>query len=423
MDQITVAPMEKTTGGKRRKKLWNISRAYHCSIIGICLCRSELRRLSRKRVFTIEPDSTDYQIHSALVSAAGIKSEKSKTLQRIFEKKFRPAVAQFSKASSDEELKRLWNQYVNDGAIANAYWAIMTHHSASQEFVFSVYGEVHMLGHDFFRNFKRDKQLLTESNNQLELLQQVLVSERLHHLEEKKSIDRERNTLDADRQKALLIAKENTELKNRIAQYQNERKEQHMGTLKQQVEKLQQNNAALNDKLNTVTVELQESRDLLALETYSSKTLEGRNTTLNQEKQELLQEIVSLETTLLFKMTTDAECTTCKDQNTDLCPGPDLCGKTILYVGGQHKMIPRYRQLVEKYGGAFAHHDGGKEASKAVLPKMLTRADAVVCPVDCVSHDACKRVKTICKRYQKPFVMMRSSGLSSLAKGLEGIVQ
>lgn len=54
---------------------------------------------------------------------------------------------------------------------------------------------------------------------------------------------------------------------------------------------------------------------------------------------------------------------------------------------------------------------------------MLTTADAVLCPVDCVSHDACNGVKKMCKRFQKPFVLMRSAGLSSLAKGLSDIVQ
>jgi hypothetical protein len=113
----------------------------------------------------------------------------------------------------------------------------------------------------------------------------------------------------------------------------------------------------------------------------------------------------------------------CGDFANGSCKGPDLCGKTVLYVGGQHSMVPQYRQLVEQYGGNFMHHDGGRENSRQLLPKMLCGADAVFCPVDCVSHDACKRVKKICKRYSKPFVMMRSSGLSSLAKGLGTITQ
>lgn len=114
-------------------------------------------------------------------------------------------------------------------------------------------------------------------------------------------------------------------------------------------------------------------------------------------------------------------CLTCADQHTEKCPGEDLCGRTVLYVGGLHKMVPRYRQLVENFGGRFIHHDGSKEASRTLLPGML--AAAVFCPIDCVSHDACNRVKKMCKRFQKPFVLMRSASLSSLARGLKNIVQ
>ena len=126
---------------------------------------------------------------------------------------------------------------------------------------------------------------------------------------------------------------------------------------------------------------------------------------------------------MLGAIDASCSCSTCGDQDTNRCPGPDLCGKTILYVGGLHKMVSHYRQLIENHGGKFLHHDGGKEASRTILPKMLSSADAVLCPIDCVSHDACTCVKKICKRYQKPYVMMRSSGLSSLAKGLTEIVQ
>lgn len=86
-------------------------------------------------------------------------------------------------------------------------------------------------------------------------------------------------------------------------------------------------------------------------------------------------------------------------------------------------MVPRYRQLVERYGARFIHHDGGREDSQALLPKMVDSADAVFCPVGCVSHDACNCIKKICKSCRKPFLMMRSSGLSSLDKGLNDLFQ
>jgi len=46
----------------------------------------------------------------------------------------------------------------------------------------------------------------------------------------------------------------------------------------------------------------------------------------------------------------------------------------------------------------------------------------VLCPVDCVSHGACLRAKTFCKRTAKTFVPLRSASLSSLAAGLHRAV-
>ncbi|MFN8719368.1 MAG: DUF2325 domain-containing protein [Rhodospirillales bacterium] len=41
---------------------------------------------------------------------------------------------------------------------------------------------------------------------------------------------------------------------------------------------------------------------------------------------------------------------------------------------------------------------------------MVERCDLVFCPIDCISHDACRRAKQLCKRLRKPFVPLRSSG-------------
>jgi hypothetical protein len=146
------------------------------------------------------------------------------------------------------------------------------------------------------------------------------------------------------------------------------------------------------------------------------------NTRPNRERTEQLHNTLSLQAAFISG-TASAGCAGCPDLETEHCPGPDLCGKKILYVGGLKKMVPHYRQLVENFGGRFMHHDGGVEVSRNQLPKMLGCADIVFCPVDCVSHDACTCVKKMCKHYRKPFVMMRSSGLSTLAKELNNIVQ
>ena len=47
----------------------------------------------------------------------------------------------------------------------------------------------------------------------------------------------------------------------------------------------------------------------------------------------------------------------------------------------------------------------------------------MLCPVDCVSHGACLRAKRFCKRAAKPFVPLRSAGLSSFVGGLRLIAE
>jgi hypothetical protein len=46
------------------------------------------------------------------------------------------------------------------------------------------------------------------------------------------------------------------------------------------------------------------------------------------------------------------------DQNTANCPGLNLCGRTVLYVGVLNKMVPHYRQMVESSGGRFIPTQG-----------------------------------------------------------------
>ena len=96
----------------------------------------------------------------------------------------------------------------------------------------------------------------------------------------------------------------------------------------------------------------------------------------------------------------------------------DLGGMRILYVGGQTRLAPHLRSLVEAHNGRFEHHDGGVEESRAGLQCALAGADLVFCPVDCISHDACQRAKQHCWQQNKRFIPLRSSGLSAFAAGL-----
>lgn len=98
-----------------------------------------------------------------------------------------------------------------------------------------------------------------------------------------------------------------------------------------------------------------------------------------------------------------------------------LDGRRILYVGGRNHLVPYYRALAERRGAEFLHHDGGLEESLDAVTRGLATIDAVVCPMDCVSHAACSKVKQACKRLCKQFIALRSSGLSSFASGIRRV--
>lgn len=407
----------------RRKKLWEIPSGFHCSVIGTCFRRVELHKLARKKVFDLDMADGDFKMHSALVNAATIRSDKSRNLHRILEKKFRSTVLKFSKLSTEDELQELWKQSVEKGNIAGAYWALVTHPTIGSDLATAVYGEVHMMGHDFFGEYQRDCRLLENLQSSVIAYREVLGAERQRNFNEKSKLKNELAKLRVAEKDSRRLAEENGKLKDRQKRYEGEFESTNLGEKEKEANGLRHQNNQLCDQLHRLRVELEDSQELCFLAESTITVLEEKQARLEREKQEMHQEILSLETALLTQTASSCCCPACEDCNTDRCPGPDLCGKTVLYVGGQHKMVPHYRQMVEKYNGRFAHHDGGKEVSRAILPKMLNNADAVLCPVDCVSHYACNCVKQICKRYQKPFIIMRSSGLSSLAKGLSEIVQ
>ncbi len=103
------------------------------------------------------------------------------------------------------------------------------------------------------------------------------------------------------------------------------------------------------------------------------------------------------------------------------CPHLDLCGRCILYVGGRQAQCAHFRALVERLNGEFIHHDGGREDGRLRLGAVLPRADAVLCPMDCISHDAMSRVKRFCERHAKRLVLLPRASLSAFARGLQEV--
>jgi hypothetical protein len=101
----------------------------------------------------------------------------------------------------------------------------------------------------------------------------------------------------------------------------------------------------------------------------------------------------------------------------------ELSAQTMLYVGGRPNQIPQLKSLVERTGARFLHHDGGIEHSSSLLPGLISRADVLLFPIDCISHDAVATLKRLCRQLEKPYLPLRTASLATLASSLAGMAR
>ena len=100
-----------------------------------------------------------------------------------------------------------------------------------------------------------------------------------------------------------------------------------------------------------------------------------------------------------------------------------LEGRSFLYVGGRDCQVAHLRQIASSYGANLIHHDGGLREAVSRIDNVLPSVDCVFCPIDCISHDACIRVKTGCKKWEKAFVPLRNGSKSSFERALQSLSQ
>jgi hypothetical protein len=175
------------------------------------------------------------------------------------------------------------------------------------------------------------------------------------------------------------------------------------------------NSRRLDDLEGQLVVTTRQNAELMAQQNEHQKILSA-NEKLEAELATLRKEHEALETLTQQKLS--EFCGTC-ELNSPSTPDMDLDGVTIVYVGGRTGHIGSFKALVEEANGAFLHHDGGLEDSDQRLTHIMSSGDIVMCPMDCVSHQASLRAKKYCKYAGKKFVPLRSSGLSSFITSLQ----
>lgn len=378
----------------RRRRIWELGGTLHCSIIGTCLSTDALRRLLRKLGFGAV-EATDHDLHGTAVGLAGQQDVAAKLLNKTLDERHRIAIRRFEAATDRSALRSLWRNAVEAGDIPGGYWAVLTHPAADRALVAEVFGEVHMLSHLVGAANRADIRRLAEQEREIGALRDTVA-----------------------RQQARLQA-ELTERDRRIHALQTLLAEQAgQASTKPQ--------AAAADGAATGEVELlsliADLRRRLERETRRREASDGRAAAAEAASAERRAacQCAEAELALLNRELLQAEAALAPEVDAAAAAarlGAEPRG-TVLYVGGRSGQTALLRQAAARFGAELVHHDA--EQGAALLPGLVGRADLVVFPVDCVSHDAALSVKRLCRQVGRHFLPLRSSGVTSLLAALAG---
>lgn len=392
----------------KRLRLNELDHRLNCSIIGTCVTLAELRKIRQKAKLFLDENIDDYDLHRLFVGMAEKKSYANKRLQKLLDQKYKPIISKFSKVYTQGELNELWEQAVKKGDIAGAFWALLTHPDSEKKLIDKVYGEVHMLSHISGASIRVDMQELTilrQENKELRAQQVEIISKNKKSLYEKEA----------------LIRKQDKQLKKLQLEVNALKVAASAPSIEQVTpdtdETIINEVSYLSSKLYFSNSKLMRLEQKSAITLAKNEAFEKQHISLKAQLEQAKEDSTSLENLLdqYLNPLIDNQC------QPDTCCDSNLDGKCILYVGGRDRQCSHFRALTEQNNGSFIHHDGGRSDGSSKLYSTLAQADVVMCPLDCISHEAMINVKRHCKNTAKPLIMMPRSSYSAFSKGLSQI--
>ncbi len=363
----------------RRAKIWELSPHLHCSIVGTCLPASELRQILARAGDADARRASDHLLHGRGVRAASRRDEGGRLIQKALDKRHEAAIRRFGMARKSDDLRDLWRGALDAGEIAGAYWALLTHPHAEASLVQDVFGDVHMLSHQVGAASRLDIARLRRLEAEL--------------VERDDKIVRQQARLEAAARERAQLRDEAARLAAALAfaSAQPPRSDEGVG------------DPGLRRRLTDETARADALANRLAASEAARLRAEADARAAQEAARGLMRELAALEALTAPAARRHVS---------------DLAGLTILYVGGRPKLIDQLQAFVAERGGALKSHDGGVEDSLALLPGLVSQSDAIVFPVDCVSHSAVEKIKTLCRRLDKPFAPLRTASLASFVEGI-----
>lgn len=375
----------------RRLRIWQMREHVECSVVGTCLSERDLDVILQRLRVTRKPDMPSYELHGYFVQAVRIDSALSRAVQKLLDKRHEGILRLVGQAVDEHQLAALWDREYRAGRISGAYWAFQTYAHIPHELHKRIYGDVHMLSHVLGRAVRADLEQVADLQARVTYLEARAAKQMRQHQQVLEARDHRIRQLEA-------------QLKSRMSS-----SDMHPSQTGEPVTAKARKHADL-DKRARVLVATRER----------AKAAEARCENLQEQLDRLTRAVRR------FEMLG----TTSETLNGQECPGEVACRLDlpkdeplrVLYLGGRSGSIEQLRLIAEQASAELLHHDGGLQENFHRIKPMIEQCHVVFCPIDCVSHRACLLAKSHCKRLQKEFVTLRSSGQASFQRALRELV-
>ena len=366
---------------RHRAKLWELNDSVHCSIIGTCLTTGELRRVMAKATSADVSCVTDHDLHSRAVGLCGQHNASSKLLQKALDQRHETVIKRFARLQGEAAVMQAWAEARRAGDIPGAYWAALTHPDVGHSGLRQAFGDVHMLSHLVGAANRADIRRLTALEEENAALRAKVERQqaRLHEAVASRNATICRLSAFAARQVSATAEPDDDAL----------------AAFRQLV-------ADLQTRLARETSRRERLEQRMAEAAEAGQLWERRAHEAEAQHAAMQRELAALER---------------QDASHPAAP-IGLPAQRVLYVGGRPGCLEQMRASLEAAGGALLCHDGGRHDHPSLLPGLISQADRVAFPVDCVSHDAALIVKRLCRQLGKPWLPLRSAGLGSFLAAL-----
>jgi hypothetical protein len=375
---MTTTTVVDSASPSARRRLWELDLECHGPLVGSCWTATELRRLA-DRLFAGRSSLNDFALHAAVVEQCSTRNKLSLALQRGLDQRAADMLRRAAAAGSVQDLAALWQGALRDGEIGAALWAAWTDPRCDEALRTRIHQDLYLLQHGRVAALRSD------------------AAERAACLAEQQAL----------RAEAL-------RLQQRQARWRCEALAER--------DALQAQLALLRSRVLAQDAEITRLRQSASAR---PQRLAGREQ-LVQRVAELSRQLAEARPAAERQRAgpaPPAQPTPPSPAAAGIAPiggakPPALRAATVLCVGGRSGHVPLYRELVERHGGCFAHHDGGLQDNPRRLDAQLAAADLVVCQSGCLNHNAYARVKAHCKRSGKPCVYLDKPGAGSFARAL-----